>query len=1279
MTNIAIADPSSQGDADSSQNVQLVQNTDDSDQSTDTTQGTDVSQGTDASQSTDVDTQNTDAQSADDQTDDIVAQNADDGISTAALTGYTVNDTVSPEGSTIDVFDYWLSDSRFAQDNATSTPSDYLNRGINANHSLKFSPNANLLGYKAAEVGNQNPSKTGGNINVWTGKSTDDVGGPYAGIVENTLGEDGYPILKDGNATGITGEESVSESLDYLFNRTSSNSKAVYADADGLLQLDDYGYYYYDSQLNFASLLDGQSSSSSNSFVLYQNPSVNGNNNADKSTGQFFPFNNGTSVFTDSGEAKNIHSDDAVLNHYFGLRMTSTFVQPADGVTDNNQEMQFKFSGDDDVWVFIDGVLVGDVGGIHDRLTLNINFATGEVTVTDGSSYANDSGSPKKYTTNLASNIKQAFENAGKADEVRWGEGARANTFADGTYHELQFYYLERGNGNSNMKLSFNLVEPMSSDVIKVDQSGDSLEGASFALYATDADYTVDEKTLVLATGETDENGYLILTDNTGTIIDFGKRYGDNPDTNAYYVLRETEAPAGYSRMINDMRLRYMPSKNLASGSLVSDPDSDSPNSSIWNTGGVARGKERITALSAFTTYSHSGATNNPCVTECSTKDMLENGTMFAVVLKRDSTDATIEGLSNPANWHVISGDMIEGWSVSKGAATIQNVIAAYQETKASSFRLSSNGYYEANIESLPGYLDEYYFMLDESAKNSTKYTVATYYSTATDANEMNASNTWRVNSDEFGRDFSSRFYIPNIKNELFVQKVDENGDPVAGATFGLYGADQVTVSGDTVTVNENDEGNPAGGTVTTTDSWMNDTDPATPSFKGAAMFAVQSEYQRPDSTEPLRTDISDKPLVNGTYYLVEMEAPAGYQKTTNVSKIVVSDDGIFADAGEADDGIKVVRGVGQLVATMSTFGSTGSFDDTLRYVESVAGSATDVALDANCIASKCSATLTKAGPANLDTARAIDGKLKVSPTTSTTPNSLELTYGGVGAALQYGARFESGDYMFISDTDWPIIRTYQDERPSGATKEESRTDLAKYVANKPNSGQALSSIVTGSVMVQVTNEREGVELTAGSIEVSKTVKGAAATENFSFTLTLQNANTDAIDVISGLDADHGATVTVTKDELGNADAEVNKSFNALKFVTPDDTATPKVYTFIVKENVYLATMPLGWKYDQSEYTVKVQLSYENSAWVAKVASIKQSMDFNGNPIASDQQPDVTQTGAEFVNQYVAVSSLPLTGGPTSMSYVWLGLCIAGAGLLSWLGMNEWRKRHAVQ
>lgn len=390
-------------------------------------------------------------------------------------------------------------------------------------------------------------------------------------------------------------------SLQYLFDPdTSAPGKESYKDVTGLFQMDDQGYYYYNMRKNFAEFVNDPQGDSSGHFTLYDAPAGLRTDGDENSVGGFFPFNSAEKAFKlgPNGQLENNLRADNNMNpsgtsamrpdivneepvdHHLGMTVETTFRQPIDGKVGSN-DMTFEFSGDDDVWVFIDDVLVLDLGGIHSEIYGTINFATGDVNIgnafdTNGEIFDADGNYLSEPI--IKTNLREKFAEAGKADEVNWH--SERNTFSSSTSHTLKMFYLERGNYDSSISLKFNLQPQLYQQLKKVDQNGEPLEGAEFDLYATNVpagtnaqnaqDVTLDQ---VSTRGEriahvvTDADGMAKFTDpngRTGTQdpFNFSDRY-DGGSEGLLYILRETKAPAGYKSVPSDLLLRFNPQNTM--------------------------------------------------------------------------------------------------------------------------------------------------------------------------------------------------------------------------------------------------------------------------------------------------------------------------------------------------------------------------------------------------------------------------------------------------------------------------------------------------------------------------------------------------------------------------------------------------------------------------------------------------------------------------------------------------------------------------------------------
>lgn len=767
----------------------------------------------------------------------------------AAISDHTVP-TISPSGTTINLFDYWVN-----PDNHLSVSG---NGGINASHRFQF-----------------NDGQGDAPLNHWTGNTN-----PQPGIVSNTL-SDGYPQL-----SGTYG----GDSLRYLFDSSAQTGKTSHFGVTGLLKVQD-GYYVYDSSENYAAY-----NADKNAFDVYDTWGIDKVGDSSH-RGQFFPFDAADKVFKEeSGRLvqNDITADNAGnhVNHHFGLSMSTRFVQPNGGLTNDKKDMTFEFAGDDDVWVFIDDVLVGDIGGIHSRASLSINFHTGDIKVND------------KSDGTLLSKYQAAKKGTSGFDD---------NTFKDGTNHTLKFFYLERGATDSNMELKFNLVTVPESDIIKFDQDGKFVQGAEFKLYKTDKDFkTVGE---LIGSGTTDEAGHLTLTNDVDNgVINFDDLYNKDHDNNKYYLLKETFVPEGYSSSLaatgGSMQLEYVPAsaENGAGGVIINRGGMDA-GSVVWKTGAFAAAKEVITAPS--TVYK----ANNDLTKSDKTVN-LDSGILFAVVLKRDKSAGT--GIKDPSNWYAVSGDPSTGagYTLAKEPGMTGAIEAAKKDLHA--FTLNTSGQYQVEIQNLPGDISKYYYLLSGDARKDVEYTVAIYHTTASSIGDATPENTVHVYSDDiadgtnFKRQFATRLLVTNIQNRLFVQKTDTEGKPVDGAKFGLYKSTQVTTDANGKAVLDGDQ---APYDTLTTRSVANPF-----KLEGAGVFPSTSD--------------SSEPLVKGTYFLKEVSAPNGFLLNDRLIKVIVDDYGVHADAGTVDDGVSTFVGVGSLMKSLGQFGAEGDIDNTLTWIK---------------------------------------------------------------------------------------------------------------------------------------------------------------------------------------------------------------------------------------------------------------------------------------------------------------------------------------------------------
>ena len=815
----------------------------------------------------------------------IPAASAASSVSEDVLKKNVVSDTVTPAGIQINLFDYWVA----GRDKSDSGTDYKTSDGINQGHDLRF-------------LANGDRGSGGTRINQYTGSN----GGVRSGIVQNRL-SGGYPVLKSGNNTGLeaNGGLSRAQSLDYLFDKTEEITnkdgsksgtlgKKTFWDVDGLLQVDENGYYYFNvdnkkvgkgksyETANYACFDE-----KANAFTVYNTWGVHKAGNGDQQ-GQFFPFNNPAEndIFTESNGKLSANSGmnslNEAMNHFFGVSMTTRFVQRYGGMTTEGgrDAMTFEFSGDDDVWIFIDGVLVADLGGIHDQASTTINFASGDIIV----------------NTAKVGTLKSIMSQNGYEDAGYW----RGDTFANDTYHTLKLFYLERGGCDSNLAMKFNLAYVPETGGVKIDQDGKRLSNVTFALYPAkrvqkdDGTYEyIKTSTTPLGFDTTDEKGQFVLSNED----DIAVSLNDLNKRNIQYLILEeqNENRDGYR---HDESIDLVLESKGVQAILLNDENHR------WTTGTYAAAKETISTGPNITM---------PAITNKPTPDTAnldeDKGLLFGVIMRRMNNVGVSVPVSGGDDWGVVTGSNLSGWQVTGRASSTNGYIDAAlraiqtpgNEKNCVIFEPAANGAWMAEFNDCPGDLRNYYYW--EGGAN-TAYAVAFFYTTAKTIAEATVDNTRWVDGRGFERQFAATIYIPNVQHHLYVKKVDDSTaqKPLSGAVFDLYTAESLTVTDGAYGIAPNAE----------------PYDTVTTGADGLATF--------PSTAKKL--------LPAGKYYLVERTAPAGHTVNPTPVPVIVDDThGVMADAGTDDDGVAVTVAEGTLVPTMTPFATNDAIDHSLTDV----------------------------------------------------------------------------------------------------------------------------------------------------------------------------------------------------------------------------------------------------------------------------------------------------------------------------------------------------------
>lgn len=1107
---------------------------------------------------------------------------------------------------------------------------DYNRSSINNNHALHFMSGRNETGY---------------NRYVQDGK------GAYAGIVKPLLTND-YPTIADGNG-----------SLDYLFGGAFDNAVTNYMPEGGLLTPDGQGNYSFDAASKYAKY-----NRNSKRFELTKQ-TQSGNRDP-----LFTPFGN-----------------DSDANRYsFGMNLGADFYMPKDGKV-NNQNMVFDFTGDDDVWVFIDDVLVLDLGGIHQALGGSIDFAADKIKYDKVQSHGDTP----------AATITEAFRKAGK----KWDSKAY-------TTHHLSFFYLERGDGGSNCKISFNLpVKPSKAIDIEKETLGtiDANKQFQFQLFVDGSKdpyqgeysvYNAHTNQVVNPDASTENNGVIKLAGGQ-----FARVQADNFTDDTKYTVRELNS-SDYTVSANGSPMTQQGSDNNAyaeTGSftvgktshvtIVNSNVKPSNNKSIVKTNG-GEGDEYTLHLTA------SGDSTSSTVTTATPADIV------LVMDKSDSMNSDNRD-TNARNAAIALANKLltaqnsalpEAQRVRMAVVTFSKSALLKQEFTTSSSKIGDA------VSQKPGGGTNWEAALEQANNLRGRPGVKKHIIFLSDGNP-----TYRTSS--YSGCYSYSFLWGNTAHPEYTTKADcetngyswgKNPDGSSGGVYGAGGSDEYGFNYAAALAEAKNRGDAALYVVKTAADANKMDDLASEAnavngveFDGTNPANLTKAFDQIYSSITSSAKIKVFSITDTLSQWVDPVDFAGVADGADITQYVTVKNGnkVLTNEYTATYGVDQS---GNRTVTVTFNGTDGivaekadSIDVSFKVKPSDAAYATYAG----------NQQYPNAGEPNTGTASAgqqgfysnVDARLnycvltEVNGTTSCAPTEVEYPHPVVQVKLgkiKIVKQWSDG----ASKHDDGSVTVQLQRKKSGDSNAQLEDVGGVITLNKGNGWQTtVDNLVPGytySVAEISGDDRYDVSYTGNNVDLTKQMvwssNADAGTLNATITNTLKTvALENAISVKKDLagrewktsdtfdftlaakgnaplpdkcEADQPCTVKVNSDSGSHTASFGNITYNA-------GDASYTYYVTEVKGSI------ASLHYSQAKYEVVVTVAKDsNGEWKASVKSVTKVLDDNGAAVPESQS--AATEPVTFTNRYVAVSALPLTGGATGRQWLLVGGVIGGLAVL---------------